>query len=154
SPTLGLALTQDGDLVRFNPTAGTSAVVFVPDAGQQINTFAVAAGAGLVFTANGDGSVSLLSSDGDQYVETLNSVSGLDNPSALEVLERADGVFELYLTEAGESRPVLLTLELRSELGSVAAGNNFNPVVVLLTEVAAPAAPTVEHASDAARLPQ
>jgi hypothetical protein len=85
----------------------------------------------LLVTAQRDGSVSLLGGgDGDSFVE-LDSASDADliNPTALEPVPLANGLFEVYVTNAGDSRPIVLSLRL--DVGLSPGVNPFAPAVVL-----------------------
>jgi hypothetical protein len=63
---------------------------------------------------------------------------GLTEASALAVLELGEGLFDIYLTNAGDSVPVVLTLDLRSELSPIGVGETAGALalgVTLFTEL-------------------
>src|SRR5262249_35822995 len=134
-PTLGFALTSQGTVLVFNPTTGAVSTAFAPPAGREVNALQALVTAGspfpILFTANDDGSVSLLTTqDGTTFTERATSADAtLSNPSALEVVDLGDGLFDVYLTNAGESQPIVLTLALRAELTSLDSPLALVPVV-------------------------
>ncbi|HBI43679.1 MAG TPA: hypothetical protein DDY78_12640 [Planctomycetales bacterium] len=128
---LGVALTQSGSLTRFDLTTGTATTLFTPAAGNAVNAFETMDLPGqafpVIFTANANGSVSaLFSADGQSYqAKATVANAALTGPSALEVLQTdASGQFDVYLTDAGQSTPVVLTLDLKAELTPVDNGGN------------------------------
>src|SRR5262249_44647744 len=77
NPNLGFALTDRGDLLRFDPLTGATATI---TAGQPINAFSVVAhGSSVqVFTANADGTLSeLKNADTATTLKALKLDSGL-----------------------------------------------------------------------------
>jgi FG-GAP-like repeat len=146
SPTVGFALTQQGTILGFNPSTGTTVTVFTPTAGNAVNAFQTLTSTSspfpLLFTANADGTASLLSSgDGQTFVENDTAATGFSNLNALEVLEIGERLFEVYLTDAGVIQPVVLTLSLRTEL--TLGDNLFVPVATLLTDLSGGPSPSV-----------
>jgi subtilisin-like proprotein convertase family protein len=145
SSTLGFALTPQGSIYRFDPSGGSGGLAFTPAPGRAVDALrAVTLPGGadpLLFTANSDGSVSLLTTlDHQTYTENSSVAdAALNNPSALDVLEAADGQFEVYLTDAGKSEPVVLVLGLRAELAPVSTP--FAVAVVLVTAFPTEAGP-------------
>jgi FG-GAP-like repeat len=130
---LGVALTQNGSLMRFDLTTGTTTTLFTPTAGNTVNAFQVMDVQGqafpVIFAANANHSVSaLVSTDGQSYTaKTTVSNAALTGPSALEVLQTDSAAqFDVYLTDAGQSTPVVLALDLNAELTQVNPGGNGN----------------------------
>jgi FG-GAP-like repeat/FG-GAP repeat len=128
---LGVALTQSGSLMRFDLTAGTTTTLFTPAVGNAVNAFKTMDLPGqafpVIFTANANGSVSaLFSTDGQSYLAKATVANAaLTGPSALEVLQTdSSGQFDVYLTDAGQSTPVVLSLDLNAELTPVNNGGN------------------------------
>jgi hypothetical protein len=146
SPTVAFALTQQGTLLQFNPTTG--AVLDIATAGP-VSAFRAVTATEL-FTANGDDSLSLLTTDDGQHFAQRAALTDprLGDLSALEVLQPVAGLFDLYLTSAGESQPILLTLDLRAELAPV--GGPLTLAVTLLTgfEGESPAVPVPDQAAE------
>jgi hypothetical protein len=104
--TSGVALTADGRVVGFNLAdfAATVATVFAPPAGQAVTAAQPLEDGGLVVAEEG-GTVVLLEpvpgSSAFQSVQVLTPLTGIpSNPSALAVLEDADGLRAL-VTNAG-----------------------------------------------------
>lgn len=137
--TLGFTLTQGGAVRSFNPTAGTAATVFTPGVGREANAIQAipTATSFFLFTANRDGSASLLTPEtGGNLTEQVSVLNGsLGNPSALQVLQGDTGLFEIYVTDAGESQPVVLTLTIGTDVSIV--GSPFAVAVTLFTGVPA-----------------
>jgi hypothetical protein len=129
SPTVAFALTQEGALLGFNPTTG--AVLDIATA-HLVSAFRAVTPTEL-FTANDDGSVSLLTTDDGQHFVARATLSDprLGDLSALEVLQVGNGLFDVYLTNAGQSQPIVLTLDLRAELAPV--GGPLTLAVTLFT---------------------
>src|SRR5262249_53106441 len=74
--------------------------------------------------------------DGQHYAKlTAAFGTSLVRASSLEVLEVGDNLFEVYLTDSGEIRPIVLTLDLRAKLVSV--GPTLALVVTLLGDLPA-----------------
>jgi hypothetical protein len=119
-----LALTADGRVLGINLETG--ATQFLTPAGDvaAFGLLQTPGGAPQLVTANLDHSVTLLTDTNAQgFSETLNIPDATTGtPSALEVLDNAAGVPEAYLTDAGDSTPIVLTLDLRAELTGVGGG--------------------------------
>jgi hypothetical protein len=141
-PTAGVALTQQGTLVGFNPTTGATFSISID---HDVNALDAHSFPGLafpvLFTANDDGTVSaLFTTDGQNFAER-SFADGVDNPSALEVLDRGAGLFEAYLTDADTIRPVVVTLDLRADL--VPVGNPLAVVATLVTDLPHESSPSL-----------
>src|SRR5262249_18246617 len=140
-PDFGVAVTLAGSLFTFNPLTGVSSPAFQPNSGQEINAVEALPVEGfrfpLLFTANQDGSVSVLVTDDGQHYTELTAAfdTSLVSASALDVLEVGDDLFEVYLTDADDIQPIVLTLDLRAELVSV--GPMLALVVTLLGDLPA-----------------
>jgi hypothetical protein len=143
-----LARTAEGGIIGIDLETGATQTVFAPPAGQAVEAFTLVlpaeGGAPLLVTANADGTVSLLAdAAGAGFTEERTIAATAGTPSALEILETAPGLFDVYLTEQGDSTPVVLTLDLRAELNHVEgpAGQEvtagLSVVAVLTTEVTA-----------------
>jgi hypothetical protein len=114
----GFAVTGDGELVGFDLASFATGAI-----ASGFHRFVTGLGAfdvdgeTMLATANSDGSVSLLgTSDGTSYAERdLLTSPNLDNPSALQVLRAGEG-FEVYVTRAGDSQPLVLSFALDAVL--------------------------------------
>jgi hypothetical protein len=154
---LGLAVTASGQLVGFDEAGGTQTLLAPPPGHgvEAVQTLALPGGGTGLVTANQDDTVSLLVEGATGFTAALTLADPLPGvPSALELLDDHNGEFDIYLTNQGDSTPVVLTLDLRTELipspgpgGVPGAGLGLGQgvplplVVVLVTEVVAPTAP-------------
>jgi hypothetical protein len=132
SPTRGFALTPQGAVVQFNPTTGQATPVFTPAAGQVVRAFQAVTvpdtQSPLLFVARADGSVGVLLSGVGRGFTLSNAVTAptLDDPSALQVVALGPGLFEIYVTDSGESLPLVVTLSLQPPPGSSPRGHSRN----------------------------
>lgn len=145
---LGFALTQGGQIRSFNPSTGVATTAFNSVAGREVNAIQ-AVGTTVsnfmtLFTANRDGSASLLTTqNGVAFAEQVSVTDlSLGNPSALQVLETNAGRFDIYLTDSGESQPVVLTLTVGTDVAVV--GSPFAVAVTLFTGLPSTAAAGID----------
>ncbi len=126
----GVAVTGDGQVVAFNldDFAATVGTAFAPPAGQAVTAAQELADGGLVVAEEG-GTVALLEpvagSSLFQAAQVLAPLTGIpSDPSALEVLETADGL-RVVVTDAGQDRLFVYGL------GPAAAGVAVPPEIVI-----------------------
>jgi len=124
--TFIFALGQDGRIFRD----GVS--VFGRPTGNEVAVFSVVGD--MLVTANRGGTISVLTPDEEGYSErAFETNAALANPSALEFLSRLDGLVDIYLTNAGDLKPIVITLDLRPEL--VRVGPTLALAVTLLADL-------------------
>lgn len=114
-----LVVTRGGAILDVNPAAGGVRVVFDPPGGRGVNAVAVAGD--FLFAAR-QGEVAVLAREDGRLVEQARLPDlGLQAPDALQVLQLGGGRYEVYVADAGESQPVLLTFDLQPEPAAVGA---------------------------------